>query len=101
MRTTTVERSRKIANLLGESKPKVWNIEGLLGLLPKTNNVTWAFGYGGYDFKEHKDLDEYYVDFEIEDNGETEYKSFFNESMFDVAFEAVCWWLEREKGKTE
>lgn len=97
MRTTTVERSRKIANLLGESKPKVWNIEGLLGLLPKTNNVTWVFGYGGYDIKEHNYIDEYYVDFEIEHDGETEYKSFFNKSMFDVVFEAVCWWLEYNK----
>jgi hypothetical protein len=35
MRTTTVERSRKIANLLGESKPKVWNIEGLVTVKQK------------------------------------------------------------------
>lgn len=69
--------------------------------MPKTNNVTWVFGYGGYDIKEDKNLDEYYMEFEIEHDGDTEYKSFFNESMFDVAFEAVCWWLEREKGKTE
>ena len=99
MRTTTVERSRRIANLLNEDKPKARTLEDLLGLLPKTNNVTWVFGYGGYDIKEHKGLDEYYVDFEIEHDGDTEYKSFFNESMFDVVFEAVSWWLEREKGK--
>lgn len=101
MRTTTVERSKRIANLLNEDKPKVRTLEDLLGLMPKTNNVTWAFGYGGYDIKEDKDLDEYYMDFEINHNGNTEYKSFFNESMFDVVFEAVCWWLERDKGKTE
>ena len=101
MRTTTVERSRRIANLLGEDKAKPWNIEGLLGLLPKTNDVSWVFGYGGYDIKEDKDLDEYYVEFEIEHDGETEYKAFFNESMFDVVFESVCWWLEREKGEKE
>ena len=94
MRTTTVERSRRIANLLNEDKPKARTLEDLLGLMPKTNNVTWVLGYGGYDVREHKDLEEYYVDIEIEHNGETEYKAFFNESMFDVVFDAICWLLE-------
>ena len=99
MRTTTVERSRRIAELLNQNteKPKAYNLEDLFGLLPKTNKVTWVFGYGGYNLKEDKDLEEYYVDIDFERDGETVSKTFFNESMFDVVFEAVCWWLEQKK----
>lgn len=99
MRTTTVEKSKTLADLLNENaeRHKAYDLEELFDLLPKMGNVTWVFGYGGYDVKEDKDLDEYYMEFEIEHDGDTEYKSFFNESMFDVVFEAVCWWLKREK----
>lgn len=42
MRTTTVERSKRITNLLDEDKSKPWNIEGLLGLI--IEKFSLAFG---------------------------------------------------------